>query len=266
MNEILVSVIIPTYNNRYFIRQAIDSVLKQSVPLEIIVIDDASFDGTYNILLPYINSSQIIYLKNSTNLGVAKSRNLGIQVAKGKYIAFLDSDDWWSDNKLEMQINLLKKNNSPLCYTGRLLHNEAGVNRYKYIGVSEQVNYRRLLHNNIIACSSVLLLRSAALEFPMEHDELHEDYIMWLSILKKYGNACGIDLPLLNTRLTKGGKSRNKMKSFKMTYGVYRYFGHNIILSIYLLMNHISRSLLRYLKGNCNGNNSSITCVRSDQY
>lgn len=95
----------------------------------------------------------------------------------------------------------------------------------KTVEVPEQTDYNMLLRTNHIPCSSVLLKTEVAREFPMCHDELHEDYIMWLQITRKYGAASGINEPLLKSRLSEGGKSRNKWKSAKMQYGVYRYMG-----------------------------------------
>lgn len=249
MADIIVSVIIPVFNGKKYIEDAIRSVFKQAVKTEIIVIDDASSDGTEIILHPYIITNKIIYIRNDKNLGVAYSRNKGIQTANGDYIAFLDCDDWWQEEKLRKQINLLKDTNVPFCYTGRELFNEQASSLRQFIRAPLKVTYNELLYTNVIACSSVVIRREIALEFPMVHDELHEDYIMWLLVLKKYGFAVGINEPLLKTRLTKSGKSRNKLKTFYMTFGVYRYVGINRFISIYYTINHVIRSGLRYLKG-----------------
>jgi teichuronic acid biosynthesis glycosyltransferase TuaG len=249
MGEILISVIIPVYNGKLYIEQAIKSVINQTIKTEIIIIDDASEDGTELILKPYINDNKIIYIRNDTNLGVAKSRNNGVSMAKGTYIAFLDSDDWWHKNKLKLQLELMGKTNAPLCYTGRELCTEDGTSLNQYIEVPEKITYNQLLYTNIIACSSVVVRRDIALQFPMVHDEFHEDYIMWLSILRHYKCAYGINLPLLHSRLTRDGKSRNKFKTIPMTFGVYRYIGLNKMKSFYYLINHIIRSGVRYTKG-----------------
>lgn len=249
MDEVIVSVIIPVYNGRLYIEDAINSVLNQTIKTEIIVIDDASNDGTDLILQPYIIKNEIIYTCNYTNQGVAFSRNKGIQLAKGEYIAFLDCDDWWHKDKLSKQIAVLKMTKAPFCYTGRELFNEHASTLRQFIRAPLKVTYNDLLYTNVIACSSVVIRKEIALEIPMVHDELHEDYIMWLLVLRKYNFACGINEPLLKTRLTQGGKSRNKLKTFRMTFGVYRYIGINRIMSIFYTINHVIRSGLRYLKG-----------------
>jgi teichuronic acid biosynthesis glycosyltransferase TuaG len=249
MGELLISVIIPVYNCKRYIEQAIKSVINQTIKTEIIIIDDASDDGTDLILKPYIEKDKIIYIRNNTNLGVAKSRNNGVLVAKGNYIAFLDSDDWWHKNKLKLQLELMNKTNAPFCYTGRELCAEDGTSLGQYIEIPQKITYRQLLYTNVIACSSVVVRRDIALQFPMVHDEFHEDYIMWLSILRYYKCAYGINLPLLHSRLTRAGKSRNKFKTIHMTFGVYRQIGLSKVKSFVYLLNHIVRSGVRYTKG-----------------
>ncbi len=247
MQEELVSVIIPTYNCGNYIEQAIKSVLKQSVKTEIIIIDDASTDDTERKIDRYRKKGIVYYRKNKKRQGVSQSRNRGVTMAKGEYIAFLDADDWWDFCKLEKQLDCIRKNKSILCYTGRELYTEDGSKTGKKIEVKEKLTYRELLHHNSIACSSVLIRAEIAKEFPMEHDEVHEDYLTWLRILKKYKKACGINEPLLKTRLTLEGKSRNKWKTFPMTYGVFRYLGMKRLQALYYMGNHIIRSGIKYL-------------------
>ena len=102
----VVSVIIPSYNGAKYIKDAIDSVLSQNVSLEIIFINDFSNDNTDEIMEEYTKKyDNIVYLKNKKSLGVSKTRNKGVALAKGKYIAFLDVDDFWEAGKLIKQID-----------------------------------------------------------------------------------------------------------------------------------------------------------------
>ena len=89
--------------------------------------------------------------------------------------------------------------------------------------------------------------RQIALEFPMEHDDSHEDYLSWLKILRKYGNAAGINEPCLKYRLSEGGKSRNKWKSARMTYQVYRYMGFGTMKSMVLFVSYALHGVWKYL-------------------
>ncbi len=246
--EIKVSVIMPTYNNGRYIHKAIDSVLSQNVELELIIVDDASTDETERVLQKYMELDNIVYVKNEINCGVAESRNIGTSLAQGEYVAFLDADDWWEPQKLQKQLDALKQSKEVLCCTGRALYDDQGNSLGKYLGVKSKITYKELLYKNSIACSSVLMPIAIAREFPMCEDRYHEDYIMWLSILKKYDTVIGLNEPLLNTRLSEGGKSRNKIKSVKMTYGVFRYIGYSKITATLILLRYEANTLIKYVR------------------
>ncbi len=246
MEENLISVVMPAYNAEKFIEQAIQSVLIQKVKLELIIIDDASKDQTENIVKKYCMDNRVIYLKNASNLGVARTRNIGVWKAKGRYIAFLDADDWWEQEKLEKQLALMQQKKMALCYTARKLYSHQGEDLHKIISVQTDLTYQELLQGNRIVCSSVLIKREAALEFPMEHDEYHEDYMVWLKCLKKYKKAYGINEPLVSYRLSKEGKSRNRFKSAKMTYGMHRYMGMSISQALFYTGLHLYNGVKKY--------------------
>lgn len=243
--------IIPSYNCGKYLDCAIQSVMKQKVDLEIILIDDASTDGTEEIVkkLKESESYPIRYIRNQENLGVSATRNKGVKLADGKYVAYLDADDWWTEGKLEKQLKRLKQTNGVFCYTGRELCYENGQRMGKRISVPEEITFKRLLYTNVIPCSSVLLKAEIAKEFLMEHDEIHEDYLTWLRIVQKYRYGYGINEPMLYSRLTVGGKSRNKGKTLYMTYGVYRHLGINRWLAFAYLISHLGFSIIRYWKG-----------------
>ncbi|MBQ6834703.1 MAG: glycosyltransferase family 2 protein [Lachnospiraceae bacterium] len=245
-NEILVSVIIPAYNCEKYISKAIYSALSQDVPLEVLVLNDCATDGTEAAVRPYLDNPEVRYIKNEQNMGVAKTRNRGVQLARGKYVAFLDSDDWWEHDKLKKQLARIEAEKVVLCCTGRDLMNPDGSFMGKYIPVSEKITYRSLLKHNCINCSSVLLRRDVALEFPMDYEDSHEDYITWLKILKKYGCACGIDEPLLKYRLSTTGKSGSKFKSAGMTWKVYRYMGFGPVKSLICFCSYAIHGLWKY--------------------
>lgn len=242
----VVSVIMPVYNGAKYIKKAVDSVFCQGVPLELLVIDDGSTDETQEVLSAYMGREDFQCLKNEKNLGAAGSRNRGVRVARGKYVAFLDADDWWEPGKLKEQLHIMKRTGRVLCSTGRELMHPDGTSTGKYIPVKEEITYRELLKHNSINCSSVVLLREAALKYPMEHDDSHEDYITWLKILKEYGKAAGIDKPYLKYRLSEGGKSRNKVKSAKMTYQVYRYMGYTRLESAVFFASYAVHGVWKY--------------------
>lgn len=222
-----VTAITPAYNAETYIENAILSVLEQTVLCTMIIVDDGSKDRTYEIADYYMRQypDRVKVIQNEKNRGVASSRNRAVQMAETPYIAFLDADDWWSSKKLELQLKKLKQTGADACYSGRELMGQDGSVTGKMIRVPEQITYKKLLKGNVIPCSSVLMGRVDALKYPMVHDELHEDYIVWLSMLRDGKKFTGIDQPLLKSRLGEQGKSRNKWKSARMTYGVYRYMG-----------------------------------------
>ncbi|MDD7219884.1 MAG: glycosyltransferase family 2 protein [Clostridia bacterium] len=246
MNQPLVSVVMPVYNGGKYIKQAVESVYSQEVPLELLVIDDGSEDQTQEVLSAYMGREDFQYIRNKKNIGAAASRNRGVQAAKGEYIAFLDADDWWEKGKLKEQLEVLKETGYVLCSTGRELMNPDGTDTGRYISVGDKITYKDLLKHNSINCSSVLIRKEAALSFPMEHDDSHEDYITWLKVLRDYGPGAGIDKPYLKYRLSEEGKSRNKIKSAGMTYKVYRYMGYGSVKSLIFFISYAIHGIWKY--------------------
>lgn len=242
----LVSVVVPVYNGAETLPLALDSALKQEVDLEVLVVDDGSTDGTAAVMERYRDDPRVRYEKNQKNLGAAGSRNRGVAMARGKYVAFLDSDDCWAPGKLKKQLALLADTGSVLCCTGRELLTPQGNPTGRVIGVKPVISRRDLLGHNSINCSSVLLDASVAREFPMEHEDSHEDYITWLKILDRYGPAVGIDEPLLKYRLSSGGKSGSKLKSAAMTFRVYRYMGFGRVRSAVCFVSYALHGVCKY--------------------
>lgn len=249
----MVTVIIPAYNAERYIENAVDSVLAQSVRAAIIVVDDCSTDDTAERLKKYMSDDRVTYIKNEHNLGVAESRNRGIRLAGTKYIAFLDADDWWSSDKLEKQLDVLEdaagEKRAVMCCTGRELMSSEGEPLGIYIGAPREITYNMILKTNSIVCSSVVVETEVAKEFYMTHSELHEDYILWLNILKKYEVCLGLDEPLVKSRMSGGGKSRNKFKSARMQWGVYRLIGFGVFKSVYYMINYMINGVWKYRKG-----------------
>lgn len=246
MQTPLVSVIIPGYRCAATLCQAIDSALGQDVPLEILVIDDCSDDNLADVMAGYARNPAVRYYKNSRNMGVAESRNRGVSLAKGAYVAFLDADDYWADGKLQKQLQVMEESGTVLCCTARELLTPEGVPTGRIIPVKDTITYQELLKHNSINCSSVLLRTDVARAFPMEHPDSHEDYITWMRILQKYGFARGINEPLLKYRLSTTGKSGSKLKSAKMTFTAYRYMGFGVLKSVFCFCSYILHGVKKY--------------------
>ena len=246
MNKPLVSVVMPAYRCADTIGAAIESVLCQNVDLELIIVDDCSPEDLEGALAPWREDPRVIYLKNEENLGAAASRNLAVDHARGEYVAFLDSDDIWAPGKLEKQLKLLEETGLVLCCTARELMTPEGKRTGRVIPVMERISYRELMKHNSINCSSVLMKTHVAREFPMCHEDSHEDYIMWLMVLRKYEFACGINEPLLQYRLSATGKSGSKLKSAGMTFKVYRYMGFGLGKSLVLFASYALHGVAKY--------------------
>lgn len=249
-NQALVSIVMPAYNCEKYVVEAINSVLAQTYRnWELLVLDDGSKDKTLQIIEEFSQKdSRIKSLPNGKNLGVSATRNRGIELASGDWIAFLDSDDMWESTKLEKQMKVAKEKSAEFLFTGANYINEDGEPYKGIFEVPEQVSYKKLRNQNVISCSSVLIKKKFFENIKMEKDEMHEDYAVWLRVLKLGVIAYGVNEPLLIYRISRNSKSGNKMKTVKMTYKVFRFVGINPIGSAYFMINHVLRSVAKYKK------------------
>lgn len=247
MQKPLVSVVIPAYRCAETITLSLNSALAQEVPLEVLVIDDCPEAPIEQIMEQYKDDPRVIYLRNPKNMGAAETRNRGIAMAKAPYVAFLDADDIWRPGKLKKQLEAMERTGYVLCCTARELMTDQGVFTGKVIPVKEDISYKDLLKHNCINCSSVVIRTDAIQQFPMSNAESHEDYITWLRVLRAHGNACGINEPLLQYRLSNTGKSGSKLKSAKMTFMVYRRMGFSIWKSLVCFCSYAIHGVTKYL-------------------
>ena len=244
----MVSVIIPNYNSEKYLKDTLDSVIRQTYKdLEIIVIDDCSTDNWEEVIGQF-SDERIKVIKNEKNIGVSKTRNVGIENSNGEYIAFLDSDDVWEETKIEKQLNALEENDAVLVYTAVKYIEENGtpVKSGFVYQVKNDISYKDLLKQNVIACSSVLIKADVMKRYMFEKSSLHEDYIAWLKMLKANEKFFGLNEALLMYRLRDDGKSGNKFKSAKMTFKSYRFIGLNFFVSVRYFMSYMVRSLKKY--------------------
>lgn len=246
--EALVSVVMPAYNCEEYVAEAISSVLAQTYKnWELLVIDDGSKDDTLQVIKEFSKrDSRIIALPNGKNMGVSETRNRGIELASGDWIAFLDSDDMWKPEKLEKQLEVAEEKEAEFLFTGSSYINEQGVPYKGLFKVPEKVTYKKLRKQNVISCSSVLVRSKYFENIKMEKDEMHEDFAVWLRILKLGVTAFGVNEPLLIYRISRDSKSGNKLKSVIMTYKVFRFIGVNPIGSAYFTFNHLLGAARKY--------------------
>lgn len=184
MNE-LVSIVMPSYNTGKYIKATIDSVLAQSYTTwELIIVDDCSTDDTDQIVAPYLSDSRIRYMKNETNNGAALSRNRALREAKGKWIAFLDSDDLWEPKKLEKQIAFMKENGYAFSYTDYMIRLNGEWLPYVYIG-PRVVNRRKMYDYCYFSTITVMYDREVIGLIQIENLRKNNDYAMWLQAIEK---------------------------------------------------------------------------------
>ena len=246
VEHVKVSVIIPVYNGARYIKKAIDSALAQDVDLDVYVIDDCSTDDLSSVMTAYEGDPRVKLIRNEVNLGVASGRNKGVKLSDADYIAFLDADDWWEEGKLSVQLRAMKKTGAVLSSTARELMDPEGVSTGRTIGIRKKIELKDILKHNMISTSAVVVRRDVMMAHPMEHDDSHEDYIAWIGIIKEHGFAIGINRPYLKYRLSEGSKSRNKLKSAKMTFKVYRYCGYGVFSSLIHFITYAFNGVKKY--------------------
>lgn len=222
MEQRLVSIITPMYNAEKTIAQTIESVLLQTYSnWEMIIMDDCSTDKSAKIVEEYLKKDfRIQYYRAEKNSGVANAREDAISRAKGHYLAFLDSDDLWKKDKLRRQIELMQKENIPFCYSAYEVIDKKGKIIKKKRKVPVVADYKKLLKGNFIPCLTVVVEREVLLNRNIPKIS-HEDYAMWLMILKTGIKAYGINEVLASYRINRKSISANKWKSAKWTWTIY---------------------------------------------
>lgn len=213
----LISIIIPSYNHGRFIGEAINSVLRQTYNnWEIIIVDNNSNDNTDQVLAKY-NDIRIKVYKINNNGIIAKSRNLGIKLSKGRWVAFLDSDDWWTDDKLEIVVNTIKNNPDLIYHRLRIVYN--GHNYRSKVLKSKvaknNITKDLLINGNYICNSSVIIKRNIIERVGFINEDLElvgsEDYNTLLKISQITNNFVYIPKTLGYYRYHNDGVSKKDM-------------------------------------------------------
>ena len=248
----LVSVILPAYNCEKTLRDTLDSVLDQTYrDFEIVLINDAATDGTSAICDYYAKKDvRVRYFANLKNLGTLETRVRAINLAKGEWIAFIDSDDIWSPDKLEKQFALQKATGCDLIYTASSFINENGEPFKWIMHVPEEVTYKKLLRQNVISNSSVLMRKRDYLKyspFTERERDMHEDFACWLCMLRAGLTARGINEPLITYRLHKNSSSSNKVNAAKLNMNTYRYIGLGLLERYFYQGCYAVNGVLKYM-------------------
>ena len=213
--EEMVSIVMPAYCASALISESIESVINQSYTnWELIVVDDCSKDNTVDVVKKHKKyDKRIRLIEVKTNAGPANARNRALEIAEGRYIAFLDSDDIWLHNKLEVTLKKLSDSEADLAYTAYRRISCDGSETGHYISVPKSMTYKRLLSNSAIITSSVVYDTKRLGKYKM-HKVYYDDFACWLEMLKDGAKSIGIDQDLLRYRVTgKKSVSGNKIKS-----------------------------------------------------
>lgn len=217
------SVIMPTYNAAVYLEQAITSVLSQTMKdFELIVVDDGSHDNSRRIISDAAeldNRIKPMFLEK--NVGSAGARNAGIREAKGRYVAFLDSDDEWLPRKLEYQLAFMNQECAPVAFTAYRRMDEDGHPR-GVVTVPERIGYRDLLTSNWIGMLTAVYDREKVGTRFLPEIRLNHDYALWLDILRDGHKAHGLNEVLARYRVRDGSISRNKLETARYQWRVYR--------------------------------------------
>lgn len=220
----LVSVVMPAYNASRFLRQAVDSVLAQTYAnLELIIVDDCSTDDTLQIMQDYAaRDSRVRIIAGETNQGVARVRNRGIQEARGAYIALLDSDDVWAETKLEKQLACVRETHADIVYCSFDLVDEQGVRLNKPFIVPVHTDYDSMLVRCVFTCSTILSDAKLLKAHPFRPEYYHEDFVLWMELLREPIKAVGLPDVLMHNRQVGGSRSNNKINAAIQRWKIYR--------------------------------------------
>lgn len=250
MDRPLVSIVMPTHNSGAFLEEAVASVRAQTITdWELLLVDDASTDGSADLArnLQVVDPRIRIFLK-AENQGPAVSRNIALEHARGRYIAFLDSDDLWRPKKLERQLALLRCGTARLVYSAYEKVDESGRATGRVIRVPARVDYAGLLRATVIATSSAMIDTERTGPVRMPELRKRQDYGLWLSLLRDGGHALAVEEPLMYLRKRPGSVSSNKISAIYYTWLVYRRCeGLPVGRSLFYMAHYTTRALRKTL-------------------
>jgi len=247
----LVTIVTPAYNAAAYLPATIQSILSQSYPhWELLIIDDCSTDATVKVATTFLGDKRIRLLRQSSNQGAISARNRGISEARGRYVAFLDSDDLWRPSKLATQIDAMKRYGAALSFTSYRVFGSSDMVYGVHI-VPKKVNYPDLLRTCSIGCSTVMydVSQIGKQYFDPAAPPAREDYALWLKISRSFPKAAfyGIQEVLMDYRKHEQGNSRNKLEMAKRQWYIYRNVEHiHILPSLYYFVNYMWHGMRKH--------------------
>ena len=243
-----VTIIMPSYDSEKFIIESVESVLAQTYSnWELIIVDDCSPDDSNKIITKYVDSDcRIKLIKLQKNSGPAIARNMAIETANGRYIAFLDSDDVWLPNKLETQINFMHDNDLAFTYSSYGLVGEDNEHLGVFI-TKDKISYFDMLKTCSVGCLTAIYDTEKIGKQYMPLILKRQDYGLWLKILKLIGETKGILEPLATYRIRKNSVSSNKVKAAKYQWKIYREIEKlSFLKSLYYFAFYAYNGIIKY--------------------
>jgi len=222
--DALVSVITPVFNSEKFIEATIRSVIAQTYGQweMLVLIDAGTRDQTAAVVERLqLEDARVRLVTVPGGRNVSDARNYGFRDARGRYVAFLDADDLWLETKLERQLTVLRDSGAPMSYSGFRRITVDGRATGREIRVPSVISYADLLKNNQIGCLTAIVDQVKTGPLVMGTD-IHEDFTLWLSILKRCGAAHGVQEDLARYRLVPGSRSSRKLLMAGWRWRVYR--------------------------------------------
>ena len=244
----LVSIITPSYNSSKFIKDCVNSVFSQTYKnWEMIIVDDCSEDNSKEIISELSTKDKRIkpiFLEK--NVGAAEARNTAIRQSKGKYVAFLDSDDLWEPQKLEIQISFMEKEDIAFSFSTYQPISDDDSKLYSIIHAPKIVTYSSYLKKTIIGCLTVIIDREKTDGFEMPKIRSSHDMALWLLIMRRGFDAYGLDENLARYRIVSTSNTANKWRAAKDVWMVYRQFEKlSFFYSIWCFLNYAFNAIIK---------------------
>ena len=253
MND-LVSIITPSYQTAAYIAETIESVLAQTYTnWEMIIVDDCSKDATDEVVAPYLKDSRIRYYKNEKNSGAAVSRNRALREAKGRWIAFLDSDDLWSPEKLEKQIDFMEKNQYAFSYTEYEEIDEKSNFMGVYVSGPKKISEFGMHQYCWVGCLTVMYDVNVVGLIQIEDIKKNNDYAMWIKVCQK-ADCYLLDEQMAKYRKRSGSISRHGIMTMigwhyklwheavgKNPIAAWIYTGINLVCGFYKKVRYVTK-------------------------
>lgn len=244
-----ISIITANFNSEKYIAQTIESVLAQKyTDWEMIIVDDNSTDKSMQIVDEYKKKDKRIHsIRLKSNQGPAVARNTGIEKAKGRYITFIDSDDLWEPNFLNLAIEKMINEDYSFVFASYYRKNEDLSEDLGTFIVPEKVAYYDLLKTCPISCLTAIYDTKEIGKFFMPEIIKRQDYGLWLRLLKEIDFAYGIRQPLATYRIRKGSVSSNKFKAAQYQWKIYRDVEKlGLLKSFYYFLHYAVNGILKY--------------------